>query len=166
MGCHSISNSPVWRLLMQVQHRMEGKHPSSNQYQYLSDVSNSWGMAMQQLGGSSCCGFTASKNTSRQCHYFAFKPAMLSAMASPFTAFPLQIHRSLRKVKKAGPVYFGRWNIFWKSNTSAIFSFRWLRQQREPRSGSVNSLAKVQHDRGDAGDHMIAAIPESIDKIF
>lgn len=50
------------------------------------------------------------------------QPAMLNATASPFTAFPLQTHRSLHKVKKAGPVYFGRWNIFWKSNKSAIFS--------------------------------------------
>lgn len=117
---------------------------------------------MQQSWGAPCCGFTASKNTSRQCHYFAFKPAMLSATASPFTAFPLQIHRSLRKVKKAGPVYFGRWNIFWKSNRSAIFSFRWLREQREPRPASVNSRTKG----GDMGDHMIAAMPEQIDTIF
>lgn len=93
---------------------------------------------------------------------------MLSATASPFTAFPLQIHRSLRKVKKAGPVYFGRWNIFWKSNKSAIFSFWWLREQREPRPVSVNfrkgGKDEVQHDRGDTGDtnHMPAAMPAQI----
>lgn len=112
---------------------------------------------MKQLWGAPCCGFTASKNTSRQCHYFAFQPATLSATASPFTAFPLQIHRSLRKVKKAGSVYFGRWNIFWKSNKSAIFSFWWLREQREPRPASANSWTKggrdgAPHERGDTGD--------------
>lgn len=96
------------------------------------NISLMWVITLQQLWGAPCWSFTASKNTSRQCHYFAFKPGMLSATASPFTAFPLQIHRSLRKVKKAGPVYFGRWNIFWKSNRSAIFSFRWLREQRDP----------------------------------
>lgn len=104
------------------------------------NISLMWVITLQQLWGAPCWGFTASKNTSRQCHYFAFKPGMLSATASPFTAFPLQIHRSLRKVKKAGPVYFGRWNIFWKSNRSAIFSFRWLREQRDPRA----CLCKLQ----------------------
>lgn len=36
MERYSISKEPVGGL-----HRMEGLHPSSNQYQYLSDVSNS-----------------------------------------------------------------------------------------------------------------------------
>lgn len=125
---------------------------------------------MKQLWGAPCCGFTASKNTSRQCHYFAFKPATPSATASPFTAFPLQIHRSLRKVKKAGSVYFGRWNIFWKSNKSAIFSFWWLRERREPKARVCKLLDQRRERRsaawarGDTGDtnHMLAAVPAQI----
>lgn len=80
---------------------------------------------------------------------------MLSTVASPFTAFPLQIHRSLHKVKKARSVYFGRWNIFWKRNRSAIFSFRWLREQRE----------QGQHDRGDRQGHVTAAIVKTNNKV-
>lgn len=73
---------------------------------------------------------------------------MLSTMASPFTAFPLQIHRSLHKVKKARSVYFGRWNIFSKSNRSTIFSFQWMREQGE----------QGQHDRGDRQSHVTAIV--------
>lgn len=89
-----------------------GRNTRSNPYQYLSDVTNSIELQWSSYGVPPA----ASENTSRQCHYLAFKPAMLNATASPFTVFPLKIHRSLRKVKKAEPVYFGRWNIFWKSN--------------------------------------------------
>lgn len=79
---------------------------------------------------------------------------MLSTVASPFTAVPLQIHRSLHKVKKARSVYFGRWNIFWKYGRSAIFSFWWLREPRE----------QGQHGRGERQDHVTAAIVETNDK--
>ena len=76
-------------------------------------------------------------------------------------SLPLQIHRSLHKVKQAGPVYFGRWNMFWKSNKSAKFSFSMV-EGAEGTKACVNSRTKgvgdkLQHDRDDRGGthHML-----------
>lgn len=123
------------------------------------NISLMWVITLQRFQWAPHRAFAAFKNTSRQCHYFASKPGMLSSAASPLslTAFPLQIHRSLRKVKKAGPVYFGRWNIFRKSNRSAIFSFRLAEGvKRNLGSASVNSRSgrlksREQDVRDDTG---------------
>lgn len=97
---------------------------------------------------SSLLWFHSFKNKSRQCHYLALQPAMLSTVASLFTVFPLQIHRSQLKVKKAGPVYFGRWSKFWKSNKSAIFSFWWLWCKENQESWTNRRTEKFLHEWG------------------